>query len=79
MAKFIEGRRVRLKNRRVIVHKFDEGLSIKFVKLGGDPAEIVRQSERGIHSMAFSISYEAGLALWEMLGELIQLSDIEKP
>jgi hypothetical protein len=70
--------RIKLKNRRVYVQKAKSGVVITFVKLDSNPTEVIIESKRNRHVTTFGLSFEAGYALHRMLGEIIQLSDIEK-
>ena len=70
--------RIKLKNRRVYVQKTKSGVVIAFVKLDVNPTEVTIESKRNRHVTTFGLSFEAGYALHRMLGEIIQLSDIEK-
>jgi hypothetical protein len=70
--------RIKLKNRRVYVGKHSGGVVIKFVKLDTEPTVVTIKSNRNVHQTQLGLSFEAGIALHQLLGKLIQLSDIEK-
>jgi hypothetical protein len=72
----MKARRVKLKNRRVTVAKHEGGLIIDFVKLDINPTEVTIESKRNVHRTTFGITYEAGLALHQLLGEMIDESDL---
>ena len=73
----MNGFRIKLKNRRVQVFKDGQDLYIDFIKLDTEPAHIIMQSNKCRHWMRFTLSIEAGHALYQLLGETIRLSDLE--
>jgi hypothetical protein len=71
-------RQIKLKNRRVIVgNVHGKGLVIRFVKLDEHPTEVTIESNRNVHTTTLTLTYEAGLALRQLLGEMIRLSDVD--